>query len=141
MAEFDHGIKIIAGTTGRELARVGGVECRELEPLESTLQATTELLADRAFRARRGRERFIVYFEFYTVWDRNARWDMLAKSGLLSQREQLPTVVLQFVLLPRGYHSSRGNFRLTAVRLSSYGFARSPSGGSIRRNGGTTCRV
>src|SRR5262249_25092956 len=78
VAEFDHGIKIIASTTGRQLARVAGVPCQRLEPLESTLQATTEMLADRVFLARRGRERFVVYFEFYTYWDRNAPWDLLA---------------------------------------------------------------
>ncbi len=66
MAEFDHGIKIIATTTGLQLAQIAGVQCQRLEPLESTLQATTELLADRVFRGQQGRERFVVYFEFYT---------------------------------------------------------------------------
>ena len=84
MAEFDHGIKLITDTSGRELARVAGVECRRLQPVESTLPRTTEMLADRAFRASRGRQRFVLYFEFYTYWDRNAPWDMLAKSGFLS---------------------------------------------------------
>jgi hypothetical protein len=115
MPRFDHGVKMITDTSGRELARVAGVECRRLEPLESTLPATTELLADRVFRASRGRERFVVYFEFYTRWDRDAPWDMLAKSGLLSQREHLPTVCLAFILLPRGFRSQEGQLRLTAV--------------------------
>jgi hypothetical protein len=115
MAEFDHGIKIIASSTGRELARVAGVACRRLQALESTLPATTELLADRAFRATRGRERFVLYFEFYTHWDRNAPWDMLAKAGLLSQREHLPTRCLVFVLLPRGYRSQGEKFLLEAA--------------------------
>ncbi|MCI0456604.1 MAG: hypothetical protein L0Z62_06445 [Gemmataceae bacterium] len=108
MAEFDHGIKIIATTSGLQLAQIAGVQCQRLEPLESTLQATTELLADRVFLGRQGRERFVVYFEFYTEWDRGARWDLLAKSGLLSRREQLPTVCVVVILLPRGYRSQRG---------------------------------
>src|SRR6266446_1899288 len=103
MAEFDHGVKQITDTTARELARVARLECDHLQPVESTLPTTTELLADRAFRARRGRERFVVYYEFYTRWHRNAPWDMLAKAGLLSQRERLPTVRLAFVLRPRGF--------------------------------------
>src|SRR5205823_864888 len=74
-----------------------------------------ELLADRVFRARRGRERFVVYFEFYTCWNRQAPGDMLAKSGLLSQRERLPTVCLAFVLLPRGFRSQGGQLRLEAA--------------------------
>jgi hypothetical protein len=49
MAEFDHGVKKIAQTTGRQLARVAGVRCRAWQTLESTLQITTELLADRVF--------------------------------------------------------------------------------------------
>src|SRR5947209_20593613 len=100
MAEFDHGIKQITDTTARELARVAGLTCERLTPLEGSLPATTELLADRAFRARQRRERFVIYFEFYTRWDRHAPWDMLAKSGLLSQRLRLPTVCLAFILLP-----------------------------------------
>jgi hypothetical protein len=114
MAEFDHGIKQITDTSARELARVAGLACDRLRPVESTLPATTELLADRAFRASRGRERFIVYFEFYTRWDRHAPWDMLAKSALLSQRLRLPTVCLAFVLLPRGFRSQGGQLRLEA---------------------------
>src|SRR6516162_4632389 len=115
MAEFDHGIKRITDTSARELARVAGLACGRLTPLEGTLPATTELLADRAFRASRGRERFVVYFEFYTRWDRHAPWDMLAKSALLSQRLRLPTVCLAFVLLPQGFRSQGGQLRLEAV--------------------------
>jgi hypothetical protein len=115
MAEFDHGIKRITDKSARELARAAGVPCHRLTPVEGTLPATSELLADRAFRAARGRERFVLYFEFYTTWDRNARWDMLAKSGLLSQRLRLPTVSLAFVLRRRGFRSSGGQFRLEAA--------------------------
>jgi len=115
MAEFDHGVKLITDTTARELARVAGLACRRLTPLESTLPATTELLADRAFRASRGRDRFVVYFEFYTRWYRHAPWDMLAKSGLLSQRLRLPTICLAFVLLPGGFRSQGGQLRLEAA--------------------------
>jgi hypothetical protein len=59
--------------------------------------------------------RFVVYYEFYTQWDRNAPWDMLAKSGLLSQRLHLPTVCLAFVLRPRGFRSQAGKLRLQAA--------------------------
>jgi hypothetical protein len=115
MAEFDHGIKLITDRSARELARAAGLRCGRLTPLEGTLPATTELLADRAFRASRGRERFVVYFEFYTRWDRHAPWDMLAKSGLLSQRLRLPAVCLAFVLLPQGFRSQGGQLRLEAA--------------------------
>ncbi len=115
MAEFDHGVKLIVSSAGRELARVAGLACRGWQPLESTVQATTELLADRVFRARQGRERFVVYFEFYTTWDAAAPWNLLAKAGLLSQRERVPTVCLVFVLLPRGYRPQGGQFRLEAA--------------------------
>jgi hypothetical protein len=115
MAEFDHGIKRITDVSGRELARMAGVDCRRLQPVESTLPRTTEMLADRAFRASRGRERFILYFEFYTRWDRDAPWDMLAKSGFLSQREHLPTVCLAFVFQRRGFRSAGGQLRLDAL--------------------------
>jgi hypothetical protein len=112
MAEFDHGVKMIAETTGRQLARVSGVACDDWRPLESTLQITTEFLADRVFLARQGRKRFVVYFEFYTTWDDDAPWDMLAKSGLLSQREKLPTVCIAVILRRRGFRSQRGQLRL-----------------------------
>jgi len=51
----------------------------------------TERLADRAFLARQGRQRFVVYFEAYTRWADSARWSVLAKSALLSERERVPT--------------------------------------------------
>jgi hypothetical protein len=72
MAEFDHGIKRITDTTAKELAQIARLKCDRMQPLEGSLPATTELLADRAFLARRKRERFVVYYEFYTQWDRNA---------------------------------------------------------------------
>jgi hypothetical protein len=115
MAALDHGIKMITDTAGRQLARVAGVDCQRLQPIESTLPRTTAQLADRAFRANRGRERFILYFEFYTRWDPNAPWDMLAKSSFLSQRAHLPTVCLAFVFLRRGFRSSGGQLRLEAM--------------------------
>jgi hypothetical protein len=115
MAEFDHGIKRIAETTGRQLARIAGVPTQHWGSVESTLPSTIELLADRVFRARQRRERFLVYFEFYTTWDRAAPWDMLAKSGLLSQREQLPTVCIAVILQRRRYRHQRGTFRLEAA--------------------------
>src|SRR5947209_7984482 len=112
MPEFDHGIKMIAETTGRQLARLAGVTCRRWQPLESTLQVTTELLADRVFRAQQGRKRFVVYFEFYTTWDADAPWQMLAKSGLLSERERLPTLCIAVVLRKAGFRSPGGQLRL-----------------------------
>src|SRR5262249_55207659 len=63
-----------------------------------------------------GRNRFVVYFEAYTRWQSSAPWSLLAKSGLLSERERLPTLTLMFVLLPRGYRSQRGRFRLQVGR-------------------------
>ena len=143
MAEFDHGVKLITDTTARELARVAGLDCRRLTPLESSLPATTELLADRAFRAGSGRERFVVYFEYYTRWDRDAPWDMLAKSGLLSERVHLPTVCLVFILLPGRFRSQAGQFRLKAAagRGSTCGSARCASGNWSRRPGGSGCLV
>ena len=62
-------MKQIAETTGRPLARIAGVECSGWAPLESSLPATVEKLADRAFRASRGEASVVVYFEFYTTWD------------------------------------------------------------------------
>jgi hypothetical protein len=114
MPDYDAGFKIVAREAGRQLGQVAGVECEDWEPISDTLQAT-ERLADRAFRARRGRDRFVVYMEAYTRWQSSAPWSMLAKSGLLSERERLPTVSLVFVLLPRGYHSREGLFRLEAA--------------------------
>jgi hypothetical protein len=73
------------------------------------------MLTDRAFRANHGRQRFVLYFEFYTHWDSDAPWDMLAKSGFLSHREHLPTVCLAFVLRRRGFRSAGGQLRLEAV--------------------------
>jgi hypothetical protein len=112
MPQSDHGIKELADTSGRQLARLAGLDCRHWRPVESTLPATTELLADRVFQARQGRERFAVYFEFYTRWDRNAPWDMLAKSSLVSKRLHLPTVCVPVIFLARGYRSMKGTFRL-----------------------------
>jgi hypothetical protein len=40
---------------------------------------------------------------------------MLAKSGLLSQRQRLPTVCLAFILLPRGYRAQGGLLQLRAA--------------------------
>ena len=114
MAEFDHGMKRIAEATGRQLARVAGIECATWEPLESTLPITVELLADRAFLATRSGDRFVVYFEFYTTWDPEAPWDILAKSALLSRREKVPTVCIVVVLQPKGYKPQNGRIQLEA---------------------------
>jgi hypothetical protein len=113
MAEFDHGVKMISSTTGRYLARLAQIECRSWEPIESTLQATTERLADRVFRASQGRERFVVYFEFLAAWKPTVLWSTLSKSGLLSEREQLPTRCILLILKKAGYRPQQGTLRLT----------------------------
>ena len=113
MAEFDHGFKIIARESGQALARVAGYECRTWEPGESTLQATTERLADRVFIAGRGRERFVVYFEFVTTWDRSVPWSVLGKSGMLAERERLPVACVVFILRRQGYAAQHGTMQLT----------------------------
>jgi hypothetical protein len=61
MAELDHGMKKIAQTMGRQLARVAGVVCQQWRPIESTLQVTTEFLCDRTFLAQQDREQFVVF--------------------------------------------------------------------------------
>jgi len=87
------------------------MESQDWEPIGDTLQAT-ERLADRVFRARCGRDRFVVYLEAYTRWQASAPWSVLSKSGLLSERERLPTMSLVFILLPRGYRAQHGRFQL-----------------------------
>jgi hypothetical protein len=66
MADFDIGFKIIAREAGQELSRLAGMLCQAWEPIVDALQAT-ERLADRAFRARIGQERFVVYMEAYSL--------------------------------------------------------------------------
>ncbi len=111
MPDYDVGFKIVARAAGPRLPRVGGVVCDRYEPIGGEVQAT-ERLADRAFRAWSGKEQFVVYMEAYTRWQASAPWSVLAKSGLLSERERLPTVALVYVLLPKGYHSQRGRIHL-----------------------------
>jgi hypothetical protein len=111
MADFDVSFKIAAHNSGREMCRLASLRCDEWEPIGDTLQ-TTERLADRAFRARQGDESFVVYFEAYTSWRDDARWNILSKSALLSEREQLPTRTLVFVLTPERYREQHGTFRL-----------------------------
>jgi hypothetical protein len=113
MAEYDHGFKIVAHQAGPGLTRMAQIAFDAWEPISDTLQ-TTERLADRAFRARHGQRRFIVYMEAYTRWVESAPWSILAKSGLLSERERLPTRSLLFILLPEGYRPQNGVFRLEA---------------------------
>jgi hypothetical protein len=114
MADIDLGTKAVARMAGRALARVAGLRCQAWTPAESTVQVTTERLADRVFRAREGRERFVVYMEFYTTWRRAFLFDLLEKSAMLSKRELLPTVCLVFLLRRRGYRPQNGRFQLQA---------------------------
>ncbi len=111
MADFDISFKIAAHTSGRELCQLAGLHCDVWEPIGDTLQ-TTERLADRAFRARQSGEAFVIYFEAYTSWRADARWNILSKSALLSEREQLPTRTLVFILTPERYREQHGTFRL-----------------------------
>jgi hypothetical protein len=78
MAAFDHGFKILARNAGRELARLAGLHCETWVPIESTLQTTTERLADRVFRTKVDRQRFLVYMEFVTSWNAAIPWNLLA---------------------------------------------------------------
>jgi hypothetical protein len=112
MPAFDSGFKIAARVSGQLMAHVAIRPLDEWRPIVSEVQ-TAERFADRAFRARRGSERFVVYFEAYTHWRRESPWNLLAKSGLLSERERLPTVCLVFILRPRGHQDQQGRFELT----------------------------
>ena len=114
MPDYDAGFKIVARAAGPALGELAGLHCQSWEPIGGELQAT-ERLADRAFRVRQGRERFVVYVEAYTRWTKDAPWSVLAKSALLAERERLPVVSLVFVLLPRGFRSPGGQLRLEAA--------------------------
>jgi hypothetical protein len=110
MAEMDIGFKLAAHSSGREMCRLRHIIPQVWEPLRDTLQ-TTERLADRAFRAEENGERFSVYFEAYSTWRSEYRWNIRAKSALLSEREQTPTLTLLFFLRPDGYTPMEGTFR------------------------------
>jgi hypothetical protein len=113
MTDYDGGFKIVARLAGQGLSRMGGVSTQGWQAIGDTVQST-ERLADRAFRAQNGDRRFIVSVEAYTRWAESAVWSVLAKSGLLSERERLPTRSLIFILLPQGYQPQNGQFRLEA---------------------------
>ncbi len=118
MAELDHGIKMIAETAGwpgtagqggdHPLAAGGGNTVQVLRRAAAWPTACTSRVVGRA-------RRFAVYFEFYTTWDRDAPWDMLAKSGLISERERLPTVCIAVVLRRAGFRTTGGGLRLEAA--------------------------
>src|SRR5271154_5965263 len=112
MPGLDHGFKIISQAAGRGLARVAHVQCDTWKPLESTLQTTTERLADRVFQASRNKERFVVYMEFVAAWKKSVPWSILSKSGLLAERERLPVMSLVFILQPEGYSDQNGTMKL-----------------------------
>jgi hypothetical protein len=114
MPAYDAGFKIVARAAGQQLAVLAGVSSDQWTPIVSEVQ-TAERLGDRVFRAKRGRRRFVVYMEAYTYWTSAAPWSVLAKSGLLSERERLPTVSLVYILRPRGYRPQGGNFRLAVA--------------------------
>jgi hypothetical protein len=54
----------------------------------------------------------VVYFEAYARWDRHAPLNLLAKSGLLAERERLPVLPVVFILRRRGYRSQGGRLEL-----------------------------
>jgi hypothetical protein len=112
MPASDAGFKIAARVSGRQLAAMAGVPCDTWAPAVSEVQ-TTERLADRVFQARRGGQRFLVYMEAYTYWKASVPWSILSKSGLLSERERLPTMSIVYILRPRGHRPQGGQFRLT----------------------------
>jgi hypothetical protein len=114
VADFDIGFKMAAHVSSHEMSQLGGLRPDVWEPIGDTLQ-TTARLADRAFRARQGDDRFVAYFEAYTRWSEDARWNILCKSALLSERERLPTRTLVFVLTPDRYREQHGTFRLEAA--------------------------
>lgn len=110
--DYDAGFKIVARSAGPQLGELAGIHARKWEPIGGEVQMT-ERLADRAFRVQEGEERFVVYMEAYTRWQNTAPWSVLAKSGLLSERERMPTLSLIFVFLPQGYQSQRGRIQLS----------------------------
>src|SRR6516225_43242 len=111
MPAADSGFKIAARVSGQQLAALADVQTDQWTPIVSEVQ-TAERLADRVFRAQRGRKRFVVYMEAYTNRSSAAPWSVLSKSGLLSERERLPTVSVVYILRPRGYRPQGGQFRL-----------------------------
>jgi hypothetical protein len=111
MPVYDTGLKIVAHASGRELAEVAGLSCSHWRPIVSEVQVT-ERFADRAFRATCHGDRCVVYFEAYTYWPKKALWNVLAKAGMLSEREQVPTVTVLYILRPRGYEDLTGELRL-----------------------------
>jgi hypothetical protein len=113
MAELDIGFKLAAHSSAREMCRLRHIIPQVWEPIGDTLQ-TTERLADRAFRAEENGERFTVYFEAYSSWHPDDRWNVQAKSALLSEREHTPTLTLLFFLRPTGYTPMNGTFRQEA---------------------------
>ena len=66
MRDYDRGFKAAANVSGRQLARLANLSCTRWAPIVSEMQMS-ERFADRAFTARRDRERFVVYFEAYTT--------------------------------------------------------------------------
>lgn len=115
MGSLDHGFKIVAQASPTGLARLGGLPRAILKPVESTVQTTTERLADRAFLVRHKREPFVLYMEFVASWKEAVLWSILEKSGTLAKRERLPVMSLVFVLRPKGYRNQNGTMRLSAL--------------------------
>ncbi len=111
MPAFDSGFKMAAHTSGRRMADIAINPVDDWQPIVSEVQTAEQLRRSR-LPGRRGRERFVVYFEAYTYWTKEAPWNLLAKSGLLSERERLPTVCVVFILRPRGYKPQEGRFQL-----------------------------
>jgi hypothetical protein len=45
-------------------------------------------------------------------WQEKFLWNVRAKSGMLSERERLPTLALVYVMRPKGYRERDGQFLL-----------------------------
>jgi hypothetical protein len=137
MPIYDSGFKIVAHHAGRHLAHLGHVVVDAWQPLVSEVQ-TTERLADRAFRARRGGDRFVVYMEAYTTWTGSAPWSILAKSSLLAERERLPGAAWFISCGQRVIARKVVSFacKLAGGPCSRCGSGKSVCGGRSRRIGG-----
>ena len=71
MQETDIAFKYLNRHGGHAMTQeLGGVPCDRLKPIEGEVQAVTRL-EDRAFIATHDKEKFVVYMEAYTRWDKS----------------------------------------------------------------------
>jgi hypothetical protein len=105
VADLAAGFRIIADHSGQALTQLAGVVCQNWEPLSANDGAI-------AFRVHNGDDAFITYMQAFTRWDERSLWELLAQSSALSARERMPTLCILYALLPHGYQSQGGQFRL-----------------------------